>query len=185
MVAGSHIHRTEFRNPMSSKYGQSTVPMLVSESVSPVYLNNPGYSTVKISKDGKTFNGVNIHLYQLQYYIFFGVNSWANHDPLKDYGMDFNKPQTLHGYPNFVQTSNDFGKFLAWEFGFDFFFQELVGKVLMPLYMAFQDKNFKTGDLCMMMYYEASDQALADCETKQNLTKEQLVQFMFEEMFNF
>ena len=45
LITGAHVHRSEWRAP-KSVYLKQKLPMLVSQSVTPVYLNNPGYSVV-------------------------------------------------------------------------------------------------------------------------------------------
>ena len=52
---GAHIHRAEFRDSVSSTHHNFSLPFLVTPSVSPVYMNNPGYTTLSI-KDNKIFD---------------------------------------------------------------------------------------------------------------------------------
>ena len=49
LISGAHIHRSEMRMPMSIKYPDLKIPLLVSQAVTPIYMNNPGYTTIQIS----------------------------------------------------------------------------------------------------------------------------------------
>ena len=46
LVTGAHIHRAEFRDSISMNSKNLSIPFLISQSFSPVYLNNPGYTIV-------------------------------------------------------------------------------------------------------------------------------------------
>lgn len=45
---GAHIHRNEFRAQKSSLNLSLEIPMLVIQSISPIYLNNPSYTILDI-----------------------------------------------------------------------------------------------------------------------------------------
>lgn len=44
---GAHVHQAEFRAPIYGDKSES-VPYLVSASISPVYMNNPTFTTIEI-----------------------------------------------------------------------------------------------------------------------------------------
>ena len=44
LIIGAHIHQADLRAPMSSKFSDLSIPLLSSPSVSPIFMNNPGYS---------------------------------------------------------------------------------------------------------------------------------------------
>ena len=63
--------------------------------------------------------------------------SWRVVDPKELYGLDLNEPDTLRTYDKRIRSVGDFGSFLAFEFGFDKFFREVVGRYLiMPFFMS-------------------------------------------------
>ena len=45
-MTAAHIHRLEYRRATSTKYPDLAVPMIASPSISPVYDNNPAYTTM-------------------------------------------------------------------------------------------------------------------------------------------
>ena len=55
-ILGSHIHRGQIRMPQSSRYPELQVPIIVSQSMSPVYMNNPSVTTLQIVKENDTFS---------------------------------------------------------------------------------------------------------------------------------
>jgi hypothetical protein len=63
LVAGAHIHRNEFRDPLSMLYSNLSVPFLITPSISPDYLNNPSYT--KMVLDGSSFASLRIESFQL------------------------------------------------------------------------------------------------------------------------
>ena len=53
-----------------------------------------------------------------------------------------------------MKSSNEFGSFLSFEFGFEKFIREfIVGDILMPLYMKFVDPKFAVNDICAMIWF--------------------------------
>ena len=48
-MTGAHIHRNEMRASKSAGFEKLNVPILVTQSLTPVYLNNPGYTTFVIT----------------------------------------------------------------------------------------------------------------------------------------
>ena len=72
-VTGAHIHHELVKIPTASQYSNLKVPMYVSPSVSPVYTNNPGVTTMTLTKsdDGKIkVSDLFVDWYQLQDNIF-------------------------------------------------------------------------------------------------------------------
>lgn len=45
LITGAHIHRAGFRDASSSSLPDLNIPIFISPSISPVYQNNPGYTT--------------------------------------------------------------------------------------------------------------------------------------------
>lgn len=56
LIAGSHIHRAEFREPRDSRYPNLKVPIIVTPSVSPVYNNNPTFTHVVLNEEYENGN---------------------------------------------------------------------------------------------------------------------------------
>lgn len=50
-ASGAHVHRAEFRDATSKLHPNLSVPLIVSPSVSPVYLNNPSYTTLTVGNN--------------------------------------------------------------------------------------------------------------------------------------
>jgi hypothetical protein len=49
MVLGAHIHQADIRAPYSATYPDLSLPMFLTPSVSPIFLNNPGYSILDLN----------------------------------------------------------------------------------------------------------------------------------------
>lgn len=117
------------------------------------------------------FTKLQVHSFQLQYYILFGLDRWTTQDPLKNFNLNFNDPSTLHDYFNFIHSASDYGKFLGYEYGFDSFLRNIIGDILMPIYLQLKDKDFSKMDLCLMMYFDLSDPELKKCEKHHQLQR--------------
>jgi len=48
LISGAHIHRGEIRDSIYTKDTSLSIPLLISPSICPVYMNNPGYATLEI-----------------------------------------------------------------------------------------------------------------------------------------
>jgi hypothetical protein len=48
-MIGAHIHKNEMRASKSSLFNKLNVPTIVTQSITPVYLNNPGYTTLVLT----------------------------------------------------------------------------------------------------------------------------------------
>jgi hypothetical protein len=47
-ILGAHIHQADIIAPLSTAHPGFTLPMFLTPSVSPIFMNNPGYSIVDI-----------------------------------------------------------------------------------------------------------------------------------------
>ena len=56
MVAGAHLHKLDFRVPISREHPGLAVPILVTPSITPVYMNNPGYTVATIDETTREFS---------------------------------------------------------------------------------------------------------------------------------
>jgi hypothetical protein len=91
---GAHIHRAEFRDSIALNEKNLSIPFLISQSTTPVYLNNPGYTIVDLEDTIQVMK----QSLQLQYFIMFSKQVWTLEDPREDYKLDFNEPETLNKY---------------------------------------------------------------------------------------
>ena len=48
-MSGAHIHRNEIRASKSSAFEKLNIPIIVTQSLTPVYLNNPAYTTLVLT----------------------------------------------------------------------------------------------------------------------------------------
>lgn len=162
LISGAHIHRSQVRGPLSSVHHNLTVPLLVTTSITPVYRNNPGYTTLEIKMNSTIPNTTHFEFgplvtdtFQLQYYLLFGVKSWAQTIHKELYGLDINDYKSLHTLPNFIRNSMDLGAFDGYNAGYDKFVSEaMFGFIFYPLYIEFIDKDDLSLYLCTMMWYE-------------------------------
>ncbi len=65
-VLGAHIHQADILAPMSPAHTQYKLPLFLTPSVSPVYMNNPGYSVMDIDSQG--ISNVEWRFFQLYEY---------------------------------------------------------------------------------------------------------------------
>ena len=49
-VLGAHIHQADIRAPMSTLHPGFTLPMVLTPSASPIFMNNPGYSMIDVDQ---------------------------------------------------------------------------------------------------------------------------------------
>ncbi len=84
LLAGAHVHRQEHRMQVSKEYPDLKLPLLITPSVSPVYLNNPAYTIVKMNSE--QVEEVFVRSYQLQNMIY-GLQRGLWHDlsPKKEF----------------------------------------------------------------------------------------------------
>ena len=54
MILGAHIHQADIRAPISNKYPDLNIPLILTPSVSPYFDNNPGYTVLDLELDQKT-----------------------------------------------------------------------------------------------------------------------------------
>lgn len=170
LISGAHIHRSQLRGPRSSVHHNLSVPLLVTTSITPIYRNNPGFTTLEIklnSTIGKSkhfqFGPLLTETFQLQYYMLFGVKAWAQVVHKDLYGLDINDFTSLRSLPNFLQNSMDLGAFDGYNAGFDKYVSEaLYGFVFYPLYVEFVEKDDLSLYLCTFLWYEQG-QGFTDC----------------------
>ena len=161
MISAAHVHRVEFLAPKSSMYPDINVPILISPSVSPIFMNNPAFSRLDISESGEI--KVHSRFLQLQYYLVLGVEIWTKVQP-EEYGLNLNNPSSLRSYFSKIHSSSEFGKLIGWEFGFDKFLRTvIIGDIFVPLMIRFGYPKFMIGSLCEMTYYLTSDPGLINC----------------------
>ena len=119
--------------------------------MSPVYLNNPGFTLLRIT--GNSIEQV-IESFQLQYYILFGEKFWVTKHPQEDLGIDLTDVDTIV-YD--VRTTKELGKFLGYQFGYDFLVTEFMAQFALPLFVALRDKGFLKSWMCMYSNYTMDD----------------------------
>jgi len=50
LMTGGHIHRMEFRSAYSSSYTSLNIPLISSLAVTPIYNNQPSFTTFTLAK---------------------------------------------------------------------------------------------------------------------------------------
>lgn len=48
MTLAAHIHQADVRAPFSANFPDLNLPMFLTPSVSPIFMNNPGYSVIDL-----------------------------------------------------------------------------------------------------------------------------------------
>ena len=56
LIAGAHVHRAEFKDPIYEKYPDLNLPNIATLSISPIFMNNPGFTTLEIDSASKMQN---------------------------------------------------------------------------------------------------------------------------------
>lgn len=160
-ITSAHIHRMELRNHQSKTHPNINISQIVSSASSPVYTNNPGYSTLEIWQSNEPKQKIKFtkhtqNNFQLQYYTMTGdvKSSWRIEHPKELYGLDLNNATSLRMYDKMFRSVGHFGAFMAFEFGFDKYFREIIGrKIIMPFFVRAYDSAFMIRDLCSMMWF--------------------------------
>ena len=49
LISGGHIHHLEMRSQIAPEYPDINIPMIIGQSVSPIYFNNPGYTVLEFT----------------------------------------------------------------------------------------------------------------------------------------
>jgi len=174
LVTASHIHNFEFRIPKDSRFPDLRVPFMITPSISPLHLNNPSYTTLDLApRKGRTsaIDDVNVHSFQLQYYIAAGAYHWTTFNPTKDAGYDFNYEN--HVKPTHYNKANDwmtysspkeYGLAQGYSNGFDLYARGYISSELFaPLYMENYDSQHSVSMICGLMYFNPNDKGLIDC----------------------
>ena len=169
MISAAHIHHAQLRDAIYTGDQRLTIPFFISPAICPVYMNNPGYAKMEVHKssDGAiTMENLKIHWFQLQYYVMFGIpDIWEEQDPLLDHGMDLNNPRgSFTEFFDTIKTADDYGSYYGYEYGLDPFTREyLLGKIMMPLYIEYQDQQMIAHNICIMMYYMEESYEFQQC----------------------
>mmetsp|Transcript_23993 Transcript_23993/g.36853 ORF Transcript_23993/g.36853 Transcript_23993/m.36853 type:complete len:200 (+) Transcript_23993:1107-1706(+) len=160
LITGAHVHRAEFKDPLYEKNSHLNIPEVIGLSVSPIFMNNPGFTGLEFSPDLK-MSKLEVHSFQLQYYAMFKHKDvFALLDPLKDFKFDLNVPETMRNYSQVITSLPKYGKLFGFEFGYDKYFRDLLfAYVVIPLYVKLFDHNQEVGDLCSMEYFSNDEQA--------------------------
>ena len=56
LITGAHIHRNEIRSSQSEVFKDLKIPILITQSVTPVYMNNPAYTTLNVIQENEKKN---------------------------------------------------------------------------------------------------------------------------------
>ena len=131
------------------------MPFLITPSISPVYLNNPGFTALNLSDENEI--KVQIHSLQLQYYLLSGYQRWTVTDPNIDYGIVLDSKNNV--VYDFVTSLFQFGKYYAYMFGFDNVAQTVIGL----FFETTEPKSYMVSDLCDMEFYMKSDTSWIGC----------------------
>jgi hypothetical protein len=128
---GAHIHRSQYRATESTKFTNvAKIPLLVTQSITPCYMNNPGFTTLTVStNDDKFFVAGTFKVYSFQLHLYIAglahsKDYWEWIMPSDELGIDLNNPTTLNDYFSRYNSFAEYGKFLGYEFGLDEFMRK-------------------------------------------------------------
>ncbi len=103
--------------------------MFMTPSVSPIYLNNPGYSVIDVdslnSDMGKRIKNVDWRFFQLYEYILTRVvsTSFITFDPQAVYGVEFSNALSVRKFISKMKSDgNLFGVYMASKMGYRWLF---------------------------------------------------------------
>ena len=158
-MTGAHIHLNRQSAPSSANFPELHVPIFVSHAVSPVYMGNPSYSQMDLSVvDGKAkFDNVQINSYDLMAHATnMKHNHWEVLDPLVEFGIDYNKPETLIDLFPRYNTPELFGRSKGFAYGQDKVWRNIfLGEIFYPKYLQ-THPGFPAQHLCPSMWYQVS-----------------------------
>ena len=89
IALGAHIHHVQLMAPLSSDIPDLDIVQVISPAVSPVYMNNPGYGSMKFSAQ-KHVEELIFRFFQIEDYMRLGVVDFVEYDVQKYTGVDLN-----------------------------------------------------------------------------------------------
>jgi hypothetical protein len=170
MTLAAHIHQADVRAPFSATYPELNLPMFLTPSVSPIYLNNPGYSVVDLELGAATrekrVSMVNWRFFQLYEYTVTRTvaSSFLTINPEELYGIKLGDASSIRKLVAKMQSdSNLFAVYLASKMGYRWLFQQAAG-LTYPLAKLFMLPKLHQNFVCAMKYYDAA--SFGTCEYK-------------------
>jgi hypothetical protein len=101
MILGAHAHPAEIRAPVSSRYPDLSLPILLTPSVTPIAFMMPSYTIMNFkpsTQRNKPSPYVTWRYLQLLDYIIYQLPSFTTLDPQTQYGMYISDVSSIRNF---------------------------------------------------------------------------------------
>jgi hypothetical protein len=159
----AHTHHGELSYPIAPNGISYDIPLISSGSISPIFANNPAYSTLDLGDQIESFTQ---HSLQLYAYIFFRFELWS--DLSYDDFYNFSSPSDLNSatkvrsyFKNQLQSNAyNFASYVGGRMGFSEIPREIGGYLftyIKPLMTIYFMEDYQLDFICSLMYFSEED----------------------------
>ena len=99
IALGAHIHHVQIMAPISQEVEGIEIVQIISPAVTPIYMNNPGYSSMKFSSENHVEELI-FRFFQLEDYARLGIVDFTEYDFMSYTGVDVNDVHSVRTYMN-------------------------------------------------------------------------------------
>jgi len=155
-IYAAHTHHAEPRAPISSYNPSFSKSLVITTSISPIFINNPGYSFLSLDSQGR-ITDISYRFFQLWQYVLTRQIAFYELHPESQWGIKFSDPSTIRALDQrLLSDSGFFAAFMASKLGFPPFFQE-VAKEIFPYASGWFFPKFQRNLVCAMMHLDQKD----------------------------
>ena len=79
LALGAHIHHVQLMAPLESRLPDLEIVQVISPAISPIYMNNPGYGSMKFSAENHVEELI-FRFFQIEDYMRLGVVDFIEYD---------------------------------------------------------------------------------------------------------
>lgn len=132
-MLSSHIHTGRIQAPVSNEVLDLDLVMLFTIGISPIYNQNPGYTTIDLmpitnySDPNNSTIAFNVqemtyHFFDQTFYQLFGGKKWFYYNTAKEFGINLNKADSIREWHQSMMTNYQlFAKYTGICYGYNWF----------------------------------------------------------------
>ena len=96
----SHIHKGAIKSPISNNVEDLNFNLIISPSVSPIYENNPAYTSITLetspyNERSLAISDLHFNFFDLTAYQMWKANRWMKKDVMAELGVDLNSSDSI------------------------------------------------------------------------------------------
>ena len=122
MILGAHAHPAEIRAPVSSRYPEFNVTILLTPSVTPMAFMMPAYSIIDFKKSAGSSKPVPYVIWrflQLHEYILSQLALYSTLDPQVEYGLSLDNADSIRAFTHtLVNDTQKYTNYLFSKMGY-------------------------------------------------------------------